>query len=959
MAHTLLNISLPEGEGTNLSITIIVANQTGTTNMHYLTYAAPIVGEIITADESIGYPPSGCKFFEELINKNPKSIGLACSVRASVFVLGKNFGRYGKSVLTFLDASLTIRVATISNSSHNLIEAYLEEGVGTTKISVSTPGASSDVFDKISNMVSFAYNKPKLHGMVFGVSLDVAIISDTIDAQGGFKSGNSRLFLLGEHFGETETALEIFIGGQRCIGSKHHGWSQTESLLHSWQNSGRPYVSCIPQETTIGEKEIFIKIAKTSTTFTSPRGEQSISKIYARCFNGYYGKIGELCVECWYQNPKSLYSERERKLYLSECPGTFKSDVGVQEPLAKAGFALLPPPECFEGDCLFDGITIADKIGWIPSECMPLAVDSILVNPSGALVLYFFEDHQFSNGVEINVITRSENMVGMYGEQRYAYLTEVIGSNSIQMISITDAVFERNMSLFASTATYVALASCDKALSAGEICHPNRYNGTLAVGGGNDRSDFDSRSNRRICPYMMPCEPPAACIRNSTCSDGYITYYDPYRDFGSSKICNQLHYTLPDGRCFAPRCGMCDISEFSPHFRLDGVCVPCPAIPWLLPAIMAFALLIGGGTMLIFAKSKVTRNVLRIGVDYFQILAIFRTAKVAWPLEISLFLKYFQLFQMDIDLVGPECSFRSIMTYETKFYFKVTLPLLGGAFLAVFYSILSLISAIYRCTKARTAASSEKRVTSEQSYVAVVVSVTTSMMYFLYLQTCRAGFDILNCQDTIPQTGKLYMVAEPLEECYKPGGLQAKLLPYAYLVLLIYGFGFPMSVGLLFLLFKKKIAADQKLNVHDKGGTSLSNPNYAFRRSCGQLYGVFQPRFYLWSIFLIVRKLLLCAISVMFKENPTYQLAGTLAVVFAAFVLQVKNMPFLDVKERARLMREEAEQKILDEILRLERQSLLVRVNGSSYSKIMHTMRMQIEDQEKIMSKHRNDHFNL
>jgi hypothetical protein len=387
--------------------------------------------------------------------------------------------------------------------------------------------------------------------------------------------------------------------------------------------------------------------------------------------------------------------------------------------------------------------------------------------------------------------------------------------------------------------------------------------------------------------------------------------------------------------------------------------VPCPAIPWLLPAIMAFALLIGGGIMLIFAKSKVTRNVLRIGVDYFQILAIFRTAKVAWPLEISLFLKYFQLFQMDIDLVGPECSFRSIMTYETKFYFKVTLPLLGGAFLAVFYSILSLISAIYKCTKARTAAASEKRVTSEQSYVAVVVSVTTSMMYFLYLQTCRAGFDILNCQDTIPQTGKLYMVAEPLEECYKPGGLQAKLLPYAYLVLLIYGFGFPMSIGLLFLLCKKKIAADQKLNVHDKGGTSLSNPNYAFRRACGQLYGVFQPRFYLWSIFLIVRKLLLCAISVMFKENPTYQLAGTLAVVFAAFVLQVKNMPFLDVKERARLMREEAEQKILDEILRLERQSLLVRVNGSSYSKIMHTMRMQIEDQEKIMSKHRNDHFNL
>ena len=147
--------------------------------------------------------------------------------------------------------------------------------------------------------------------------------------------------------------------------------------------------------------------------------------------------------------------------------------------------------------------------------------------------------------------------------------------------------------------------------------------------------------------------------------------------------------------------------------------------------------------------------------------------------------------------------------------------------------------------------------------------------------------------------------------------------------------------------------------MHGKGGSSLTNPNYALRRACGQLYGVFQPKFYQWSLFLITRKLLLCAIGVMFKENPTYQLAGTLAVVFAAFILQIKNSPFLDVKERARLMRDEAEQKILDEILRLERQSLLVRVNGSSYGQIMHTMRLQIEEQEKIMAKHRNDHFNL
>jgi hypothetical protein len=490
-----------------------------------------------------------------------------------------------------------------------------------------------------------------------------------------------------------------------------------------------------------------------------------------------------------------------------------------------------------------------------PIECIPLAVDTLRINPSGAVVLYFFKDHAFSNGVLINVITTPSPGAGMYGEQRYTYITEVTSVNSIQLRRISDEVFERNISLFHLATTYVTLAACNEALGAGEICHPNRYNGTLVDMENEEKSDFVSRSNRRICPYTMPCEPPIACSNNGTCSEGYITYYGPYRDGGSSKICNPLHYTLPNGQCFAPRCGMCDISETSPHFRLDGICVPCPAIPWLLPAIMAFALVCGGVAMVIFAKSKVTRNVLRIGVDYFQVLAMFRTARVACPIEIAFLLKYFQLFQMDIDLVGPECSLRSIVTYETKFYFKISLPLIGGVFLAVLYSILTIFSAIRKCCKKRTAVALQQKAQSGPSNVSSVVSVTTTMMYFLYLSVCRAGFDILNCQDTIPQTGKLYMVAEPLEECYKPGGLQTKLLPYAYLVLCIYGVGFPMAISVLFFFFKKNIAADQMLNVHNKGDSSLSNPNYAFRRACGQLYGVFQPKLYQWSILLIIRKL--------------------------------------------------------------------------------------------------------
>ena len=90
-----------------------------------------------------------------------------------------------------------------------------------------------------------------------------------------------------------------------------------------------------------------------------------------------------------------------------------------------------------------------------------------------------------------------------------------------------------------------------------------------------------------------------------------------------------------------------------------------PVIPWLMPAIMAFAFVISIASLLILSRSKAERNVLRIGVDYFQVLAMFRTAKVAWPIEISFMLQWLQLFQMDIDLIGPECKFQEFFSPHT------------------------------------------------------------------------------------------------------------------------------------------------------------------------------------------------------------------------------------------------------------------------------------------------------
>jgi hypothetical protein len=966
--HTEVQFLVPPGEGQNLSVSIRVSNQTGTSKSIFsVQYLKPEIVSIYPANIDIGFPTSGCQKFEKYILA--PAIGVVCKEPALIVVSGKNFGRPGKNVLEINDATGKSREASIRNSTHYEIIAELPQGVGATRAMVKGTGAKVGEFTLNSNSEWFNYESPILIGVVFGPTLETAIVTNTFDAQGGRKT-NSRLFFLGEHFGEKETGLKIVIGGQLCSDPIHHGWSQVETLKHLWQNSGRPYLSCIPQETTVGEKIIELHVAQTSVRFSSPSSTSRSSSFVARCSKNFYGLFGERCVECWHYFRASKYARTldggKQKIFVSECSGDFQKNIGTEEPIAKSGFSLLPPRECFYGSCLVDGKALPDTVARIPGLCVPIPIEKVESNV--VPILTTATNHNFNDDDEVQ-LTYGRNFVStdVFGEQSLTYIVKRVSPVSLRLREKEIGKMPNLTSITSMAPLHIRSPHCKDALVPGEVCNPARYNGSI-IKGETNAAWYRNKGYRKTCPFLMPCEPPQSCGPNSSCSFGYIDYYEPYRMVGGVKTCDPLHYTLItsplSSRCFAPRCSLCDISEKNPHFRLDGVCVACPEIAWLLPAMMGFAALCALIGMLVLSRSKVSRHVLRIGVDYFQVLAMFRTAKVSWPLEIEFMLKYVQFFQMDIDLTAPECAFRSIVTYENKFFFKVALPFLGGGVLAVFFLIVStfqcLQRCVQRCTTKRRAKSAIDHMTNDKvPATAIVTSMTMSLVYFLYLTVCRAAFDIVNCQDTLPPAGRMYMVAMPLEECYTPGGLQSRLLPYAIIVLLFYGLGFPFGIVILFLLKKKAILADQSLRVHDKGNDYASNRNYAFRRACGQMYSMFQPQYHMWAILMLFRKLLLCAVSVLFKENPTYQLAATLALMFVAFILQVKASPYLDAREKAKLMRVQAEKNILSEILRLERQSLLVRVQGQSFAELMHTMRAQIDEQDKIMAKHRNDIFNL
>jgi hypothetical protein len=600
---------------------------------------------------------------------------------------------------------------------------------------------------------------------------------------------------------------------------------------------GYPYLSCAPKSTRVGSKQLAITVATQSVTVdVLPSGV----KILAKCFDGNFGLDGEFCLSCW------SYMEDGVRKFAANCTGRYKKDSlrgisGSEEPISQAGFYSLPPPECETGTC---APGFGDGLERIPEdECE---------------------------------------------------------------FTLKDGELELDADCAAAS------------LTPGRFCHPHRFNGSIPAGD----LVYEARSQRSICPYVMPCEPVEACAGNNSCTAGYVSYYESYMEDGA---CPPMHFKLPDGRCFAPRCGECNPDT---HFRLDGVCEPCPSNPWLLPVMMVSAAILSGVAMYVFTKMKVNMIAINIGIDYFQVLSIFRKSKVKWPEEIRELLKQMQWFNFDIDMTGPECAFRSFFTFELKWYVKVLLPFV--AMTIAFVSILAVSGFKKVCfcggsanktTKVKAVNKKQgasknskdkndnkkkkpkknKRKKSKSEEVplhATLVSTFLTIVVFMYLVITRTAIGVFNCQQTKPKSGRVYMADKPLEECWKPGGLQSRLIAPAIIVLTFYCVGFPMAIFFIYKANRKKIFADQMLRARGTGNSRLNNPHFAFRQGLGKLYYMYKPSYYWWIQPILGRKFLLIAIGAFLRDNPSMQMAIALIIIFACFTAHIHVLPYLGPKEK-------------------------------------------------------------
>ena len=177
-----------------------------------------------------------------------------------------------------------------------------------------------------------------------------------------------------------------------------------------------------------------------------------------------------------------------------------------------------------------------------------------------------------------------------------------------------------------------------------------------------------------------------------------------------------------------------------------------------------------------------------IGVDYFQVLAIFSATDIRWPTELYEFFKFMMIFNINVDIAAPECLVPNF-EYEFKWWGTMMLPVATGVLFLLGYTFSV-------CNEVLSGRGSRKN-----PHIDSIIGNFLTLFYYMYLSLTRRALDIFNCNPTIPSDGYLYTEFTSVE-CSGSGGLckcgegiQLRLQAPAIVMFLVFSIGFPWVFG--------------------------------------------------------------------------------------------------------------------------------------------------------------------
>ncbi|KAA0147327.1 hypothetical protein FNF31_07613 [Cafeteria roenbergensis] len=377
----------------------------------------------------------------------------------------------------------------------------------------------------------------------------------------------------------------------------------------------------------------------------------------------------------------------------------------------------------------------------------------------------------------------------------------------------------------------------------------------------------EKRQARDECPAFAPCEPKWACLGANLCSEGYTS----------------------------ERCSQCVQGKY---YRINGECEKCPDQPWLIFVLFFLAAAVLSFAAWMLNARQVNIAFVAIGVDYFQVLALFARARVRWPNILKGLFRWLSAFNLNIELAAPECAIPEV-TFSLKWFLVMALPVTAaGMLLSVFGA-----SYAYKTFIKRVAAK------DRSSHAHALVSVFIVMMYVGYLTLTRMTLDVFNCSPTDPPDGNLYMSGMTDVVCFE-SDVHLTLFPFGLVAMVVYVAAYPLLSLLVLRRNKLIVKRDQvcrALAARDpryKTREYMTEEVWLFRRKYNRLYYLFRPgKATYWIALILLRKFLIAFTALMFRSTPSYQLAFSLLVMFGAYALQVRNLPYMSPSDYDRTVR--------------------------------------------------------
>lgn len=366
-----------------------------------------------------------------------------------------------------------------------------------------------------------------------------------------------------------------------------------------------------------------------------------------------------------------------------------------------------------------------------------------------------------------------------------------------------------------------------------------------------------------VCPALLICDPPEACLGNNTCGAGYRN---------------------KPGEVRCPSCAL-------GYYRFNGECKKCPDQSWMLPLFFAIGITVICGLGFWMNKKNINLALMSVSVDYLQVIALFARSRIKWPAMLKDLFSYLSVLNFNLDLTAPECALPNL-AYWQKWAGIMSLPIM----VAVGFALYVLIGYLY------------KRFIKGQSgmyrmdHLPPVTGAYLTLSYFMYLYVSRTVLDVFNCSQRDPPDDWPYgyMAAEPIP-CFQPGGIHEKLYYWwAWIFLFCYVLAYPGVVGYVLYTNQYTVKLDQLLRANGVGDSlQTSIPKvYNFRRMFHKIYYHFKPAKFFWISVIITRKFFIAVTALLFKQTPAYQLALCVLVLFISYALQVKNSPYMSMSER-------------------------------------------------------------